>query len=731
MADKLSREQLEDILSDLKDEPSWRARANNEADFYDGLQLDATTLSVMDERNQPPLIRNLIGPTIDLVLGMEAKNKRDWKIAAESDVDFDMSLALSALMKKHERTSGADRACSDAYDDQTKIGLGWVEIARNHDPLGAPYRIRRVNWREIYWDWRAQEPNLSDIRYLVRHRWLDLDVAKLYFPGKAKTLDETGRAWAGWDLGYDDTSDNETLSDFTAFRDTGLALREWMDYGASRVRIRLSEVWYRHYQRRRLLRLTNLDPASDADVAVVLDSNNAMHAALLRAGLATVEESVVPMPRLTWWAGPIRLADLPSPYPHNDFPYVPFFGFRESRTGAPYGLIRRMVSPQMEVNARLSRMMWLLSAKRIIADSDASERPWSEVLEQASRPDAVILLDPNRRNKNMDALRVESDFQLSQQQFQVLKDATQAIQDAAGVYQSMLGKAVPGADSGVAINSLVEQGATTLANLNDNYIDARVKVGELLLSLIVADMGQRERKVSYDFAGERRSFVFNQRTEAGEITNQVPQLMLKVALQDTPDTPTYRAQQFKNLTEVLKSLPPEMQVAVAHIVIRASDLPQKEEMAQLIAQVSGQGGASPEQNATAAQQQQLVDMQNQLMMQQQQMALLEQQAKAEKLKAEADKIRQGMILDQDRLALDRDRHSLEITDRVLNVEKAAGEREANLQGKAMDAQMKFADSERQRQADAEIKKFEVKNQPKPVSSGLAGRRNPPARKPTR
>ena len=725
MADKLTQTQLEDILSDLKDEPSWRARANNEADFYDGLQLDSTTLAVMDERNQPPLIRNLIGPTIDLVLGMEAKNKRDWKIAAESDIDFDMSLALSALMKQHERTSGADRACSDAYDDQTKIGLGWVEVARNHNPLGASYRVRRVNWREMYWDWRAQEPDLSDARYLVRHRWMDLDIAKLYFPGKSKTLDETGRAWADWDLGYDDTSDDETLSDFTAFRDTGLALREWMDYGASRVRVRLSEVWYRHYQRRKVLRLR------DSEALVVLDSTNAVHEALLRAGLATLEEFVVPVPRLSWWAGPIRLADLPSPYPHNDFPYVPFFGFRESRTGAPYGLIRRMVSPQMEVNARLSRMMWLLSAKRIIADSDASERPWSEVLEQASRPDAVILLDPNRRNKNMDALRVESDFQLSQQQFQVLKDATQAIQDAAGVYQSMLGKAVPGADSGVAINSLVEQGATTLANLNDNYIGARVKVGELLLSLIVADMGAREQRVSYDFAGERRSYTFNQRTEVGEITNQVPQLMLKVALQDTPDTPTYRAQQFKNLTEVLKSLPPEMQVAVAHIVIRASDLPQKEEMAQLIAQVSGQGGTSPEQNAAQQQQQQLVDLQNRLMMQQQEMALLEQQAKAEKLKAEADKIRQGMILDQDRLALERDRHSLDITDRVLDVEKSAGEREANRQSKMMEGQMKLADSERQRQADAEIKKYEIQNRPKPVSTGLAGHRKPPAKKPAR
>jgi hypothetical protein len=67
----------------------------------------------------------------------------------------------------------------------------------------------------------------------------------------------------------------------------------------------------------------------------------------------------------------------------------------------------------------------------------------------------------------------------------------------------------------------------------------------------------------------------------------------------------------------------------------------------------------------------------------------------------------------------------------LDVEKSAGEREANRQSKMMEGQMKLADSERQRRADAELKKFEVKNRPKPTSTGLAGHRKPPAKKPAR
>ena len=55
----------------------------------------------------------------------------------------------------------------------------------------------------------------------------------------------------------------------------------------------------------------------------------------------------------------------------------------------------------------------------------------------------------------------------------------------------MLGKDVAGgAKSGVAINSLVEQGTTTLAEMNDNYRVSRAATFELLLSLVKQDIGR-------------------------------------------------------------------------------------------------------------------------------------------------------------------------------------------------------------------------------------------------
>lgn len=578
---KLTREKLEQYLWDIREEDDWRTEANREAEYYDGNQLSADVLQQMKQRGIPPLVRNLVGPTIDVVLGMEAKNKRDWKLVADEEAQVDTAEALTVELKKAERQSRADRACSDAYASQIKVGVGWVEVARSNQPFGSPYRVNGVHRNEISYDWRARQPDLSDARYLVRRRWLDKDIVKLWFPKHEKLIQNAMNEWADWDDPDIVTSDIELGREFEAFQRTSLDQHEWMD--SQRGRICLYEVWYRVWERGLVMHLPN-------DVRLEYDADNERHQQLVAVGTARLKSAVFPRVRLSWWVGPHQLADIPSPYNHNMFPYVPFFGYTEDRTGAPYGLIRRMKSPQDEINGRLSKMMWLLSAKRVIADSDAVAMPWQRVAEEVARPDALIQLDPNRKNLNADAFRVEQDFQLSQQQFSILQDATGSIQDAAGVYQAMLGKE-DNAESGVAINSLVEQGSTTLAEINDNYRYARQLVGEQLLSLIRDDLGKQEKQVTIKRQGKKQHVVLNQmkHDEDGTpyLSNSVSALKARIDLSEVPDTPSYRMQQFRDLVEFTKSLPPDVQPIVTDLVARATDLPDRHEIADRIAQRMG------------------------------------------------------------------------------------------------------------------------------------------------
>ncbi|MGH8562724.1 MAG: portal protein [Gammaproteobacteria bacterium] len=626
----LPLEKLERFLYDIRDEPRWRREADRAADYYDGLQLDAETLAAMKDRGIPPLSRNLIGPTVDVVLGMEAKNRRDWTVSGDTDADQDVADVLNLQMKRAERSSGADRACSDAYASQIKSGLGWVEVGRNPDPFSYPYRLRSVHRREIYWDWRAREPDLSVARYLVRRQWFDQDVVEALFPDRAELIRMACSGWANWDPAI--WGDN-ALALSQAFEDEArcsIEALEWRD--SLRRRLCLYEVWYRTWVTALTLRLPT-------GLVIEYDRKNPRHAAALATGMAMAQLAPLVKVRLSWWLGPHQLADIPSPHPHNRFPYVPFWGYREDRTSIPYGLVRRMMSPQDEVNARLSKMMWLLSAKRIVMDDDAlsPEMTFDRLMEEAGRADAVMLMNPNRMNRTADAFRVEADRDLSRQQFDVLQDATRSIQDTAGVYQALLGKESQGADSGIAIASLVEQGATTLAGINENYRFARQQVGELLLSMVKEDLAARgEQTFEVERSGRKVPITINRLlTDENGMTyrsNDIARTKAQMELTDVVDTPSYRAQQFKLLTEMTKSLPPEIQVAVVDLIFKASDLQIRHEVVDRISRITGFGAKADDPENAAAKQ--AKDDQQALANEKLRLEIEELRAKVDKLRAE-------------------------------------------------------------------------------------------------
>ena len=55
----LDVKKLETWLVELKNQPRWRLVADKEMDYYDGNQLDAETIELMEERGQAPIIDNL------------------------------------------------------------------------------------------------------------------------------------------------------------------------------------------------------------------------------------------------------------------------------------------------------------------------------------------------------------------------------------------------------------------------------------------------------------------------------------------------------------------------------------------------------------------------------------------------------------------------------------------------------------------------------------------------
>jgi hypothetical protein len=614
----MSVKRMESFLEEIRTQPAWRRQADKEADYYDGNQLTAEQIDEYEGRGYAPLITNLIKPTIDVVLGMEAKTRSDWMVRPEEgEINADLAEVLNARLHKAEVGSRADRACSDAYADAVKVGLGWVEVSKPSDPFDFPQRVRRIHRREIFFDWRSGEPDLSDARYLVRKRWMDEDAAVGMFPDHAELIRNCLQGWAHWDsvTAVNNSYALELARALDVQRGFSVEQYEWLN--TIRRRIAAYEVWYRTVTKGHVLRLP------DGRV-VEFDRNKDEHVAAVYSGTLQPIPAIFKKVRLSWWLGPHRISDEASPYGHNLFPYVPVWGYREDRTGTPYGLIRGMLSPQDEINARRSKMLWLLNSRRVIADGDAVV-DHDEARDEVGRPDAYIELNPGRRPDSR--FDVEDGGQLATQQFQVLEAAKNEIQQASGVFQSMLGDAKGGASSGLAINSLIEQGVTTLAEINDNYRFARRLIGEQLLELIVDDLA--EQGPTTVWVGEddqKREVAINQPgvDEMGQrtIINDVTKARVAIVIDDAPTSPTVRMQQTQALAEMVKAAPPQVQGLIYDMVIDAMDLPNKREIIKRLRGAMGMQGpdGQPIDPAAAQAQQQVAQIQQEAQAQIQQLS---------------------------------------------------------------------------------------------------------------
>ena len=636
---------FDQYMVELRDQPGFRVEQDKCCDYYDNNQLDTGTLQTLQDRGLAPLIENLVKPTVDTVLGMEAKTRSDWRVQADGDEYQDVAEALSTKLHEAVREARADRARSDAYASQIKAGLGWVEVSRQSDPFKYPYRVAAVHRREIFWDWLAREPDLSDARYQIRKRWFDRENLKTFLPQHAGLIDAVG---AGWGRQWIEraTQNLQLAQALDIERAWSLEDYEWRDIGRSRVM--LFEVTYRVYCRGYVFKLAD-------GRTIELDMRNPLHMAALASGKMQPKPAVYSKLRQSLWLGPHKLVDRDRK--SRSFKYVPFWGNREDTTNVPYGLIRTMISPQDEINARKQKLMWMLSARRLRIDSDALDpkvNTITDVLAELSRPDAAIVLNPARLNKQ-GAIEIDENLGMAAEQFKIYQASKEALQQAAGVYQAMLGDAKGGATSGIAINSLVEQGSITLAEINDNYRYAQHQVGALMLELIREDMTGQQVDVIVGEDPRKKTISLNTpsvhpETQMQVLANDVERSKVKVALEDVPSTPAYRGQVLQMLTEVMKGLDPQMQGLLTPFYIEATELPKRKELAELIRKKMGIAATDPRTMTDAEKQQEQQAMQEAQQMKMLQFKAMEADVEAkiamvQKIRAEAMKIEaetQGM-----------------------------------------------------------------------------------------
>ncbi|EKO3566629.1 portal protein [Vibrio metschnikovii] len=628
---KIEQQKLLNIMSDIDAQPNWRTNANKACAYYDGDQLAPQVVAVLKERNQPMTMHNLIAPTVDGVLGMEAKTRTDLLVLADDpSKEFDeLAEAINEQFKDVCRLAKLDKARSEAYASQIKCGFGAVEVYRNENLFGPKYKIKNISRDEIYWDWLSKESDWSDARWVMRCRWIDVDELMTIVPDKKDIIKNAANGWHGFvETNLIEGMDANLVNAYEEFKGYSRQQTEWLSQ--NRKRIRLQVIYYRTMERKPVIELQN-------GRVIEFDKNNLIHATAAAMGKANVRMAQVSRIIESWYAGPHHLGDKDCDAPQGLFPIVPFFGYRKDANGEPYGLVARAIPAQDEVNFRRIKLTWLLQAKRVIADKDATNMSREKVLDEVERADGYIELNPDRKNNKSvaEAFRVEQDFNIAQQQFNVMQESMKLIQDTMGVYAAFLGQGQT-SQSGVAIANLVEQGATTLAEINDNYRYSCQLLGELILSYLIEDMkGKRNVPITInrDDPRKRKQVIVNQETEEG-LTNDIAKLRTHIALAPVQQTAAYKQQLADRMMQITAQMPPEVQVAVIDLVAELTDIPNK---AEFIDRVRDAIGIQKPQDEMSEEEIAAMEAQQQQQEAQMQLAMREMEAKVQKLEAEVQK----------------------------------------------------------------------------------------------
>ena len=549
----MTLDEYSEIMREIEEQPNWRVTADKEMDYADGNQLDSELLARQRALGIPPAVEDLVGPALLSIQGYESATRTDWRVTPDGDVGGqDVADALSYKLNQAERHSRADDACSDAFRPQIAIGVGWAEVSRESDPFKFPYRC-------------------------------GADRIARVFPDHAELIMAIGRNGATWWM--DDHIGSNDGGESTGLHNAWAEARAWTVqeerwYNPTSKETCLAELWYRRWVE------VGVITAPDGRV-VEYDENNLAHQVALASKLSTYSRAVVARVRRSYWLGPHCLYDGPTTYSHRFFPYVPFWGFREDSTNVPYGYVRGMIYSQDSLNSGISKLRWGLSSVRVTRTKGAVDMTDAQLRNTIARVDADIVLNAQHMNTPGAKFEVDRDFQLNAQQFQMLQDNRAAIQRVSSVTTGFMGKEGT-ATSGKQEQMQIEQSNQGLARMMDNFRASRSMVGEMLMSMIIEDMGSKQQEIIIegDAVREDRTVVINkpEQDPAGYtyLSNDLQRTRLKVSLEDVPSTASYRGQQLNAMSEAVKSLPPQYQAAMLPFMVSLMDVPFKRDVVEAI-----------------------------------------------------------------------------------------------------------------------------------------------------
>lgn len=577
-----------------------RADAERDRDYYDGKQLSDAELAALAARRQPPVVFNRIGPKIDALRGHADRMHADPRAYPRTPKHEQEAESVTDAIRFICDQSDFRAIRSDACDNLLIEGIGAATVTVQNAGEKAEVVITHVPWDRFYYDPASRRQDFSDANYLGVVLWMD----------EAEALER----WPDRDAVISGAYAADTAGD--TFDDKPRML--WSD--RSRKRVRVLQHRFKH--------------------------KGQWHTAILCGGGFLRDPQV-------------------SPYvdedgvPQCDLVAVSAYVDRENRR---YGCVRRMISPQDEINKRRSKALHLLSTTTIIAEHGAVESI-EQARREVNRPDGVVM---TRNGMRFD---IERNADLAMGQFNLLQEAKAEI-DASGVNPAIEGDA--SAPSGRAQEMMLQSGLAEMSKVLgglrswtwDVYRQVWYRVRQYWTEerwVRVTDDERNLRWVAINKPVKQWELMAQEAEQAGQplepeqlqqmqadpslqqvvqVQNELAELDVDLILEDGPDSITIQSEQFEQLVQLKQSDPSSIPTRA---IIEASSIRNKQQVLEHL----DQGGIPPQ-------------IQQQMQQMQQALQEAEQKLAGNEIKQAELQIKQGELqLDAQRLELERFRAETE------------------------------------------------------------------------
>ena len=521
--DKLitKRRHVTEYLDNTREEREW---AELHRDYFDDKQWTASEISTLQARGQPVITDNKIKDKVEYMEGVERKSRTDPKAFPRTPVHDDDADVVTDALRFIFDENRFSMTKSAVYNNMLIEGWGAVEvIVDKANPKKV--LIRRIRWDRLYRDPYSMEPDCSDGTYIGVITWMDESKAKEKWPGRKEALETTSAHLQAQNTG--ETSDDKP---------------RWIDAKRKRVQI------FEEYEKKK----------------------GSVYRSVFCWGGFLEDEAECPY------------VDDDKEDPKHEWPIIPASAYVD-REGRRYGLVKRYISLQDEVNKRRSKSLHLLNSTTVITEEGAVE-DISKTRQEVSKPDGVVVVSPGMR------FEIERNLDLSAGHFQLLQQAEIAL-SSTGPNAALLGQS--GSISGRAKELDQQGGALQIGVLPDNLRDFQLRVAkatwhrvcqywdeETVIRVTDSELGLKfiklnEKTTQGELAARRLKGKPPEEIQAAldqiaqdpaaqqpAIANNVAELEVDIIIDETPDTVTLQSEDFQNMVALAGSgqviIPPEV-----------------------------------------------------------------------------------------------------------------------------------------------------------------------------